>query len=314
MTDRELPMLPWYPTSFVGSTMHFSFEERSVYRALLDAQWIMGPLPTDLSRLARLVGVDDELFTQVWLVVSSKFVLTNEGWINRRLEEHRAQSNQLKARRTEAARRASHHRWTGNSNGERSEQADGKMRDASVADTQRIANGSNADPNRMRLLSPLSPSPSPSPDSKNLSTTTQSAADVSHETSLPDKSLPPSRNSNCDAFASALDCWQRDVPECNAEKYGEWINDLEQRGKRLGARARLLGARWLSHQGDQSDQAEIIEFCLRNQYRRLIRLDEVRGEQHRERRPDHATTLARIRKRADQATGEDLYDGNHENP
>jgi uncharacterized protein YdaU (DUF1376 family) len=96
MSNRELPMMPWFPKEFAAATSTWSFAERSAYRALLDVQWEMGVLPVDNWRLAQAIGMPLADFESVWAQVSTKFEHVEGGVLNSRLEEHRVKSFQLK--------------------------------------------------------------------------------------------------------------------------------------------------------------------------------------------------------------------------
>lgn len=104
MSNRDLPMMPWFPQDFAGATSAWTFVERALYRALLDAQWVLGKLPTDEKRLARIAGIDETAFAECWPIVSEKFVLVGDCFQNERLEEHRATAERLREQRANAAK------------------------------------------------------------------------------------------------------------------------------------------------------------------------------------------------------------------
>lgn len=103
MSNRELPMMPWYPQDFASATSAYTFVERALYRELLDAQWILGKLPTDLKRLARIAKCDQADFDEAWPTVSQKFMEVNGCFQNKRLEEHRRKALSLVQQRRTAA-------------------------------------------------------------------------------------------------------------------------------------------------------------------------------------------------------------------
>lgn len=96
MTDRELPMLPWFPKDFATATAAWTFAEASLYRCLIDAQWLTGPLPNDPRRLARIAKCDQATFDDAWPTVRTKFDIVDGCLINKRLEEHRAEAMRRK--------------------------------------------------------------------------------------------------------------------------------------------------------------------------------------------------------------------------
>lgn len=89
MSNRDLPMMPWFPKEFMAATATWSFAERSAYRALLDVQWEMGVLPDEPWRLAQAIGLPLPEFELLWPMVRRKFVPVDGGILNERLEEHR---------------------------------------------------------------------------------------------------------------------------------------------------------------------------------------------------------------------------------
>lgn len=140
-------MMPWYPDQFAGSTRCFSFNERSAYRALLDVQWAIGPLPSDPLRLAEAIGMDPADFSKAWEVVGAKFVPVAGGIVNKRLESHRLASLERKKKASRAGRTG------GKASGEARRQRPLKQSSTDASSNRPTA--VERDPN------PLSPSPSP---------------------------------------------------------------------------------------------------------------------------------------------------------
>ena len=156
MSNRELPMMPWFPKEFAVATSTWSFAERAAYRALLDIQWESGVLPNEQWRLAQAIGMPLADFESVWPLVKRKFDPVDGGLLNKRLEEHRLESLKRKhghvsgAEITNAKRRA---RREAERNAERGAEH------AAIRDAQR-------DGKRIESGTPPSPSPSPSQESK----------------------------------------------------------------------------------------------------------------------------------------------------
>jgi uncharacterized protein YdaU (DUF1376 family) len=142
-------MLPWFVRDYIAATRHLSLAERGAYTDLLFLSWEMGPLPSDPTRLARLIGVSAPEFKRVWLTLRLKFAETEKGLVNTRLEQHRAESMDRSAK----ARSSAQLRW------ERARQSDGNAN----ASTNASANAHpNADANAHAESMLPSPSPSPS--------------------------------------------------------------------------------------------------------------------------------------------------------
>jgi uncharacterized protein YdaU (DUF1376 family) len=101
---KSLPMLPWWPRDFAASTPGWSILERGLFRELLDLQWEMGALPRDESRLSKIVRAGPGEFRRAWPLVKTKFVETDAGLLNEKLEEHRAEAMARRERHALGAR------------------------------------------------------------------------------------------------------------------------------------------------------------------------------------------------------------------
>lgn len=104
MSNRELPMMPWFPDQFAASTAGWTFTERAVYRALLDLQWQQGCIFADLLRISQALGVDKRTVQRCWRLVGPKFAAVEGGLQNYRLEQHRLAALELHKKKVAAAR------------------------------------------------------------------------------------------------------------------------------------------------------------------------------------------------------------------
>jgi uncharacterized protein YdaU (DUF1376 family) len=141
MSEKTDSYIPFFGRDFLAATMGWTAEERGHYVVLLVTQWEQGSIYADPSRLELVSpGV-----SKCWEVVGAKFPLCDDGQRrNRRMEEHRAKADELKAFRT-AAGRAGGLRTQAN-----------RKQDSSNASILLQANG-------QAKTKPPSPSPSPSP-------------------------------------------------------------------------------------------------------------------------------------------------------
>jgi uncharacterized protein YdaU (DUF1376 family) len=106
-SKKPLPMLPWYPASFMSSTRGWSVTARGIYRELLDCQWEMHGLPDDPEKLRKMISATQAEWKQ-WPVVESKFPVWADGLRrNPTLERHRQRSIE----KSEAATAAARQRW-----------------------------------------------------------------------------------------------------------------------------------------------------------------------------------------------------------
>jgi uncharacterized protein YdaU (DUF1376 family) len=104
---RPLPMLPWYPASFMSSTRGWSVTARGIYRELLDSQWEMLGLPADPTELRNLINATKAEWKE-WPRVESKFPLCADGLRrNPTLERHRQHSIE----RSQRAAASANERW-----------------------------------------------------------------------------------------------------------------------------------------------------------------------------------------------------------
>jgi len=63
---NQPPACMFYWADFRMSTDTFSVAQVGVYHRLLTSEWINGPLPTQMSRLAKIVGVDVRNMKKMW--------------------------------------------------------------------------------------------------------------------------------------------------------------------------------------------------------------------------------------------------------
>lgn len=117
MSD-SLSMMPWFPRDFHASTRGWSLVQKAVYRELLDVQWDMGQLPSDLGELRELAGATPAQWAHAWPKVSTKFSANSEGLQNARLEAHRQRYIEIRQSRVTAGRKGGHAKAVANaSNG-----------------------------------------------------------------------------------------------------------------------------------------------------------------------------------------------------
>lgn len=111
MSNRELPMMPFYPNEFDASTKGWTWEERGVYHLLLAAQWQIAVLPTSPKALAKVVGCTAKKFTTLWRRLEPKFPEIPTGRQNFRLEQHRLASLAHKESRRKGAEKTNAQRY-----------------------------------------------------------------------------------------------------------------------------------------------------------------------------------------------------------
>jgi len=108
---RSLPMLPWYPASFMSSTRGWGLAARAIYRELLDSQWDMGSVSADPASLQKLIGATATEWKS-WPIVEPKFPIGADGRRrNPTLEKHRIKAFALAERHRRGANKTNAQRW-----------------------------------------------------------------------------------------------------------------------------------------------------------------------------------------------------------
>lgn len=81
------PAFLFYSKDWLQGTSQLMPEEKGVYIDLLAHQHQDGDLPTDTKRLAKMVGISERDFLQVWHVIKIKFEIKDNRMVNRKLTE-----------------------------------------------------------------------------------------------------------------------------------------------------------------------------------------------------------------------------------
>jgi len=102
----NLAWFPFYVADFLSSrrTRTMDAEQVGVYLLLLCEQWDHGPIPDDPDEIADITRTKPGS-SQASAVLQRCFTLTDEGWVNERLEEVRTEQEAKSARLSEAGRR-----------------------------------------------------------------------------------------------------------------------------------------------------------------------------------------------------------------
>lgn len=85
MAKEKDPAFLFYSKDWIEGTAEFMPNEKGVFIDLLAHQHQKTGLPTDLNRLARLVGLSLSEFTEIWKVISEKFTEVDGRFFNNRL-------------------------------------------------------------------------------------------------------------------------------------------------------------------------------------------------------------------------------------
>lgn len=109
----EAPAFQFYARDFLVSTTRMTTAQVGLYMRALSNQWDSGPLPADEQELARTLISPLAEFRKLWPVVSKKFILTDAGYINRRLEREREKQEAFRLKLSEKGKRGAGKRWAG---------------------------------------------------------------------------------------------------------------------------------------------------------------------------------------------------------
>lgn len=115
------PFLPLFFGDLLAATPTWKGEERALYVLLLSYQWTAGPLPSDPKKIAKMCQYDTKTFMRLWETVGKKFVETEDGLVNTRLEEHRVKAKAIAQKRATAGANGAAKRW------QKPKQDDGKQ-------------------------------------------------------------------------------------------------------------------------------------------------------------------------------------------
>lgn len=111
----EAPAFQFYARDFLVSTTRMTTAQVGLYMRALSNQWDSGPLPADEQELARTLISPMAEFRKLWPVVSKKFILTDAGYINQRLEREREKQEAFRLKLSEKGKRGAGKRWQGHS-------------------------------------------------------------------------------------------------------------------------------------------------------------------------------------------------------
>jgi uncharacterized protein YdaU (DUF1376 family) len=112
MTERSkpLPYLRWYVTDYRASrrVQRLSWQERGIYRELLDECWIEGSIPDDPDKLAEIAGCPRGVMAEAWANLKPMFVpiegMDGMYLTSRRLETERSEDDAYRVNKSHAGR------------------------------------------------------------------------------------------------------------------------------------------------------------------------------------------------------------------
>jgi uncharacterized protein YdaU (DUF1376 family) len=104
VSREDRPYIPWYYKDWLTSPDRFSmtYEQRGVYRDLLDFSWDQRGLPTDKEQIRNFLGLEKRKFALVWPEVSKHFVEQDGRLVNLKQERVRAEMDAKRREKQEA--------------------------------------------------------------------------------------------------------------------------------------------------------------------------------------------------------------------
>jgi uncharacterized protein YdaU (DUF1376 family) len=110
------PAFQFYPKDFLSdeNVRMMSMAERGVYITLLSLCWIEGSLPSDVERLALLVGVPVTAFRKLWPALAPCFRANEQRpdrLVHQRLEKEREKQAEFKRRQSDKGKAGMASRW-----------------------------------------------------------------------------------------------------------------------------------------------------------------------------------------------------------
>jgi uncharacterized protein YdaU (DUF1376 family) len=119
LNKGKAPAFQFYAADFDMATRGWLPEEVGVYMRLLCAQWITGPLPKEMRRLAAIAGITAQEFEDIWKnTLGAKFEESEDGYLNQRLEVVRKEQLEYRETQSENGKLGAKKRWANhNTNG-----------------------------------------------------------------------------------------------------------------------------------------------------------------------------------------------------
>src|SRR5688572_27765003 len=98
MAPNKSPAFQFYRKDFVSGTVTMSLQEVGAYMRLLCYAWDVGGVPNDARERARILGCAKAQEADLWKKVGQKFVLSDDVYINERLEGERVKQIERRQR------------------------------------------------------------------------------------------------------------------------------------------------------------------------------------------------------------------------
>jgi len=108
--SRPTAWYPRYPDNFISATQHLTLEEVGAYNRLLDFHFLHGSVPTDIKRMALIIGASSQKTRKLWQVLSQFFYEKDGAFYNKRMVKEISKATEISDKRAKAAQK----RWDAN--------------------------------------------------------------------------------------------------------------------------------------------------------------------------------------------------------
>jgi uncharacterized protein YdaU (DUF1376 family) len=107
MASEDRPAMPWYVKDWLASEDRhgMTYEERGVYRDLIDQSWLDHGLPSDRNTLMRMLGLAGRKFALIWGTIGKHFEERDGRLYNAKQERVRAEMDAYREERRQAGSR-----------------------------------------------------------------------------------------------------------------------------------------------------------------------------------------------------------------
>jgi uncharacterized protein YdaU (DUF1376 family) len=103
--SRPKAWYPRYPEDFIAATQHLTLEELGAYDRLLDFHFLHDSIPSDIKRIALIIGASSQKTRKLWQVLSQFFYEKDGAFFNKRMVKEIAKAAEISTKRSEAAKK-----------------------------------------------------------------------------------------------------------------------------------------------------------------------------------------------------------------
>ena len=112
---EKAPAYQWYPKDWQSDSRvrRMTYEQRGIYRELLDIQWLEGSLPDDAQQLAEILGCPLFRFEKAWPLIRECFTVrdADQRLLQMRLERQRLEHLDFIRKQRVSGRKGAAKRW-----------------------------------------------------------------------------------------------------------------------------------------------------------------------------------------------------------